>query len=216
MVVPDSGEWNVVLDFWFPEGRGLDIDPALHRDNWVWRMQGKADAMVVSRFSDLTERAARGDLDDWAGNPHGRLALIIALDQFPRSVWKNSPLAFAQDPKALALTLEGYANGHYEALETPWFKTVFNLPLLHCEGPDHLERLDRAIALAQDILAKAPDPLKPGYTFAAGQPVEIRKVIAAFGRHPHRNQVLGRPSTADEQVYLAEGRFPHLNAIPKV
>jgi uncharacterized protein (DUF924 family) len=176
----------------------------------MWRMRGGADEQIVGRFTEITERAARGELDHWAGDAHGRLALIIALDQFPRSVWRDSPRAFAQDGKALALVLEGYSNGHYDALETPWYKTTYNLPLGHCEGPGHLERFDRAIALAQAILDEAPAHLRPGYEFAASQPVEGRKVIAAFGRHPHRNAVLGRASTPEEEAYLAEGRFPHL------
>jgi uncharacterized protein (DUF924 family) len=103
--------------------------------------------------------------------------------------------AFAQDPKALALVLEGLANGHYGTLRTPWEKTFFVTPLVHCEGPDHLERADRAVALARALLAEVPEHLKPLYEFSAQQPVGHRKVIAAFGRHPHRNRILGREST---------------------
>jgi len=73
-----------------------------------------------------------------------------------------------------------------------------------------LKRLDQAIDLAQEIPALAHAHLRAGYEFAAEQPVEARKVIAAFGRHPHRNSVRGRVSTPEEEVYLAEGRFPHL------
>jgi len=209
-------QWDEILDFWFPEGAGLDIDAAAHRDHWMWRMRGGADAQIMARFTDMTERAANGDFDHWANNPHGRLALIVVLDQFSRSVWRDSARAFAQDAKALALSLEGYRNGHYAALETPWYRTVYNLPLAHCEGPDHIERLDRAVLLAHEILADTPPNLKPGYQFAAQQPVEARKVVAAFGRHPHRNAVLGRASTPEEEAYIAEGRFPHLRAIPEV
>jgi uncharacterized protein (DUF924 family) len=207
-------EWQEILDFWFPEGNSLDVDARLHRDHWTWRMRGGADEAIVSRFTETTEWAAEGRFDHWADDPHGRLALIIALDQFPRSVWRNSARAFAQDERALALALEGYRNGHYAALETPWYKTIYNLPLGHCEGPDHLERLDLAIRLGREILEEAPAHLKPGYAFAAEQPVEVKKVIAAFGRHPHRNAALGRESTPAEQAYIAEGRFPHLRTPP--
>jgi uncharacterized protein (DUF924 family) len=95
----------------------------------------------------------------------------------------------------LALVLEGLANGHYGTLRTPWEKTFFVTPLVHCEGPDHLERADRAVALARALLAEVPEHLKPLYEFSAQQPVGHRKVIAAFGRHPHRNRILGREST---------------------
>jgi uncharacterized protein (DUF924 family) len=201
-------EWDHILQFWFPEGP--DVDPETHQRNWMWRMRGGADDEIVRRFTDTTIRAARGEFDHWASDPHGRLALIIALDQFPRSVWRDTPHAFAQDAKALQLALEGYENGHYAALEHVWYKTVYNLPLGHCEGPGHLERLDLAIQLGQEILDEAPGRLKLGYSFSASQPVEVRKVIEAFGRHPHRNVALGRESTSEEAEYLAKGAFPHL------
>ncbi len=134
------------------------------------------------------------------------------LDQFSRSVWQGTPRAYAQDEKALALALEGYDNGHYAALTTPWEKTVYNLPLGHCEGADHRERLALAKRLAADIVAGAPPHMKEIYEFTAGQAVAVDKVIAAFGRHPHRNAELGRTSTAEEVAYIAAGRFPHLRA----
>lgn len=206
----NAREWDDVLAFWFPEGGKLDVDQDVHMKHWMWRMRGGADEEIIARFSDLAAQAARGDLDHWAEEPYGRLALIIALDQFPRSIWRGSPHAFAQDSKALALAVEGHLNGHYDALQTPWHKTVYNLPLGHCEGPDHLERLDRAIVLARKIVAEAPAHLRPGYEFTVEQAVEVRNVIASFGRHPHRNPALGRTSTPEEAAYVNEGRFPHL------
>lgn len=208
----DLQEWHDVLAFWFPEGRSLAVDAARHDEQWFWRMRGGADEEVIARFSDLTARAATGDLDHWASEPEGRLALIILLDQFPRSVWRGTPRAFAQDPAALSLTSEGLSNGHYAALATPWFKVVFALPLGHCEGPDHLERLDRLIRLRTEIAAEAPAHLQPRYSSLVRQAGDVRKVIAAFGRHPHRNEVLSRPSTPAEEAYIAEGKFPHRRA----
>jgi uncharacterized protein (DUF924 family) len=209
--VPD---WNEILDFWFPERLDPDFDDHAHRDHWMWRMRGGADEEIVRRYTGLTERASRGELDHWASSPLGRLALIIVLDQFPRSIWRGTARAFSLDEKALALALEGYGNGHYQALTTPWYKTMYNLPLAHCEGPDHLERVEKVVGLAQDILAEAPEFLQAAYQFAAEQPVEVRKVIVAFGRHPHRNAQLGRPSTPEEEAYLANGKFPHLRVPP--
>lgn len=205
-------DWDEVVDFWFPEGKTLEINPSTHQAHWHWRMQGGADAAIIARFSELTEQAASGTLDHWGDNPHGRLALIILLDQFSRSVWRGSPRAFAQDIRALELTSEGIANGHYAMLETPWFQVMHGLPLGHCEGPDHLERLDRLIALRQEIAAAAPAPLQPIYQGLVRQAGDVRKVIAAFGRHPHRNSLLGRATTSAEEAYIASGDFPHLRA----
>ena len=189
-------EIDEVLAFWFPDDFGADL--ATHRAQWAWRMRGGADADIIARFAELADRASCGACDGWAATSRGRLALVIVLDQFSRSVWRDAPRAFAQDPKSLALVLEGLSNGHYDALRAPWEKTFFTMPLGHCEGPDLLERLDRAIALARAIHAEAPEHLKPLYAFSAEQPVLHRQVIAAFGRHPHRNRVLGRQSTPEE------------------
>src|SRR5262245_34949302 len=198
---------DAVLDFWFPAGVGADLET--HRQYWEWRMRGGAHAAIVERFSQLTECAARGELAEWAQTPRGRLALVVALDQFSRSVWAGTPRAFAQDAKAVALVIEGLANGHYDALETAWEKTFCIIPLGHCEGPGHLERLDLGVQLARAVLDSAPAHLKPMYEFNAQQAVLSRQVIAAFGRHPHRNGVLGRESTPEERAYLERGEFPH-------
>lgn len=210
--IEDRQEWQDVLGFWFPEGRSLNVDPQTHRAHWLWRMQGGADDEIRTRFSVLTETAAQGGLEHWALKPHGRLALIVLLDQFSRSVWRDDPRAFAQDPHALSLVNEGLPNGHYGSLETPWFQIVFGLPLGHCEGPDHLQRLDLLIGLRQEIAAGAPSPLRPIYSSLVDQAREVREIISVFGRHPHRNGILNRKPTVAEETYIAEGKFPHTRA----
>lgn len=210
--VKDRQEWDDVLDFWFPEGRSLNVEARVHHAHWLWRMQGGADAEIVAQFSDLAERAAQGGLDHWAVSPQGRLALITVLDQFSRSVWRDDARAYAQDPCALSLVIKGLSNEHYSCLETPWFQVVYGLPLGHCEGPDHLERIDLLISLRDKIAAAAPIPLRPIYSSLGNQAHDVRKIIAAFGRHPHRNGILNRRSTAAEKAYIAKGRFPHMRA----
>lgn len=210
--IKERQDWDDILDFWFPEGRALTVDSQTHHAHWLWRMQGGADEAIVARFSDVTQTAALGGLDHWAANPHGRLALIVILDQFSRSLWRDDARAYEQDLHALSLTVAGLSNGHFAALETPWFQIVFGLPLGHCEGPDHLQRLDRLILLRQQIEATAPVPLRPIYANLVSQARDVRQVIAAFGRHPHRNSVLNRKSTEEEETYLAKGRFPHMKA----
>lgn len=210
--VKDRQEWDDVLDFWFPEGRSLTVDVQAHRAYWLWRMQGGADDEIIAQFSDLTERAAQGDFDHWTQDPHGRLALIVILDQFSRSVWRREAHAYAQDPDALSLVTKGLSNGDYSSLETPWFQIVYGLPLGHCEGPDHLQRLDLLISLREDIAAAAPIPLRPIYSSLVNQARDVRKIIATFGRHPHRNRILNRKSTAAEEAYITKGQFPHMKA----
>jgi uncharacterized protein (DUF924 family) len=118
--------------------------------------------------------------------------------------------AWAATPRGpRALVEEGLANGHYDALGSVWEQAFLGMPLAHCEGPGHLARLDRVIALGGRQLAEAPAHLRPMYEFNAEQPRRHRAVIATFGRYPHRNAVLGRTSTPEELAYLERGELPH-------
>lgn len=204
--------WQETLSFWFPEGVSPDITFTSHEEHWRWRMHGGADEAISGRFAGLAARAAAGELADWAARPEGRLALIILLDQFPRSLWRGDARAYAQDGAALGLALEGLANGHYEALPMPWQRITFTQPLGHAEGPDHLARIDRLIDLRIRVAAEAPPHLQPLYRSLAEQARKVRKIIASFGRHPHRNAILGRRSTPAESAYIKTGAFPHLAA----
>ena len=193
-----------VLRFWFPAVQPADSQTAAPQMEW-W-FGGGGDAEILARFVPLLERAARGELDHWADNPRTRLALIVVLDQFPRTVHRGMAQAFAQDPKAMALSEEGIRNGQYDSLESPWEKTFFVLPLSHSED---LERHDLSVRLTERIAAEAPEALREILSFSAGQARGHRDIIARFGRHPHRNAVLGRESTADELRYVARGEFVH-------
>ena len=162
----------------------------------------------------MVEAARAGRLGHWLATPLGRLALIVVLDQFPRGLFAGTPAAYASDPDALRLAEEGLRNGHYDALATAWEKTFFSMPLAHAEGPDHRERLERVVALADRVAEDAPERLRPLYRFSAGQARGHLEVIARFGRFPHRNPILGRTSTPEEEAYLAQGDFVHTRRPP--
>jgi uncharacterized protein (DUF924 family) len=200
-----------IVDFWFPEGD--QPTPEDHVRLWSWRMRGGAHDKVVARFSDLTGRAAAGDLDHWAKTAQGRMALILILDQFTRSVFAGTPRADASDPDARDLCLEGLENGHFDTLPNVWQKAAFKIPLEHCECPQHLANLDRAIAIAEKLVEEATEALRKVFEMGATQPGRHRAVIARFGRHPHRNALLGRASTPEELDYPEKGEFPHTTRI---
>jgi uncharacterized protein (DUF924 family) len=143
-----------VLDLWFPENAHW-TSPEAHGAFWDTRMQGGMDEVICRDFAGLTRAAAAGELDHWAGTPPGRLALLIALDQFPRSLWRGTPAAFAQDIKAARLALDGIRNGHFSQLR-PWEQAFFAIALSHCEGPDHLDRLDVIDRITGEIVAGMP------------------------------------------------------------
>jgi len=203
-------EPNDVLRFWFPD---LSMaDHARLAGQFEWWFRGGADAAIVERFGVLTERSARGELDDWARSPQSRLALIVVLDQFSRSLYRNTPRAYAQDAKACRLALDGIANGHYAALDTPWQKTFFFMPLGHSERLAHQQT---AVGLAEELAAEAPAQFRKALEHSASQARGHRDVIARFGRHPHRNAVLGRESTAEELDYLAKTQLVHTRPVPR-
>jgi uncharacterized protein (DUF924 family) len=197
-----------ILAFWFPPTDWGEQAAAVRQVEWWFR--GGANADINRRFRPLLERAIRGELDTWADNARGRLALIIVLDQFSRGVFAGTAQAFAQDPKALDLAIEGLENGHYEQLPHSWEKTFFVLPLGHSEV---LAQLERVVVLTQQILDTAPPSERAILTHSAAQARGHRDVVARFGRHPHRNAVLGRPSTPEELEYLANGDLVHTRSV---
>jgi len=199
-----------VLHFWFPPLRRDDADALARQFEWWFR--GGADAAIGERFADLAERAARGALAAWAEAPRSRLALILLLDQFPRSLHRGTPRAYAQDPEALRLALEGIELGQYAALDDPLEKIFFQMPLGHSE---ELRHVDAAVALAEELAREAPPELRHVLEHSASQARGHRDVVARFGRQPHRNAILGRPSTPDELAYLARGDFVHLRPVPR-
>lgn len=202
-----------VLAFWFPDTGFWSDQQSFAR--WIYdRMQGGMDQAICTRFADLTLAAARGDLDAWAETPRGRLALLLALDQFPRSLWRDTPAAFGQDIKATRLALDGIRNGHAAAI-APWERMFYAIALGHCEGPDHLERVALMEELSEDLIADLPPSLPLTGDRIRAQNARVRQVIERFGRHPHRNPILGRISTPEEEVYIANGDFPHVAKGPR-
>ena len=206
---------ETVLDFWFPDD-GHHNTGESHMQFWTWRMQGHADEAICANFAELTKTAAKGLFDFWADTPQGRLALIIALDQFPRSLWRDSPAAYGQDIKAARLAIEGIENGHYDALNNVWEKQFCLIAISHCEGPEHLQRMERLIDEAAKLLEIAPDHLSSFYKLGVEQSERVRDIISVYGRHPHRNGILGRISTPEEETYVAKGEFPHQRSIEEV
>ena len=158
----------------------------------------RADELVRSRFGALVERAAAGRLGGWADSPRRRLSLILLLDQFPRHVHRGTGRAFATDREALALTLSGMQSAADAAL-TPVERIFFYMPLQHAELPDAQEE---SVAAYRRLLNEAPEDLKDLFASSLEAAELHRSVVARFGRFPHRNRVLGRANSAEEEEYL--------------
>ncbi len=162
--------------------------------------QHRTDEQVRSRFGSLIERAAAGELAAWADSPRRRLSLILLLDQFPRHVYRGTERAFAADREALALTLSGMQSAADAAL-TPVERIFFYMPLQHAELRDAQEE---SVAAYRRLLSEAPAELDAVFTSALESAELHRSIVARFGRFPHRNRVLERRDTPEEEQYLRE------------
>ena len=191
-----------VLAFWL--GAHPPTDASALAQQKLWFTKSKAvDDDIRQRFGALIGQARAGKLDAWAHTPLGRLALVLVLDQFSRNAFRGLSASFAADAQALALAEQGLANGHTDAL--PLVARAFMaLPLEHAED---LARQERTVQLMTDWTAQAASAAPGVQKLLAGMldyAHQHHDVIARFGRFPHRNAILGRASTAEEQAYLAQ------------
>lgn len=188
-----------VLDFWFgPPGTAAEI---AGRQTKLWF--GKSpenDQRVIERFADTLVAASQGVLDHWAGTPRGRLALLIVFDQFPHHIHRDQPQAFATDPQALASSLDALAAGEDQLL-APIERVFLYLPLEHAES---LAMQDLSVSLYERLAREAAADERALFDNFLDYARKHRDVVARFGRFPHRNAILGRPSTPDELEFLKQ------------
>ena len=201
-----------VLSYWFPKVDISDADRETFGRQMQWWFGGgpEVDRQISERFGDVLEQARRGELDSWAQTPRGRLALIVVLDQFSRNIYRGSPLSYAQDEKALELAVEGIEAGMDREL-TRMERIFFWMPLGHSED---LALQQQSVRHQEEEASDAPPHRKVEVEFGISQAKGARDVIARFGRHPHRNEILGRTSTPEELEYLRTETPPHRRRPP--
>lgn len=113
-------EWDAVLAFWFREEISWEIFAESHRDHCMWRMSAAKDNQMVAISSGLNGVGRRSQMGHWLIDPHDQFALTVVVDQFSRSLWRNTPLALGRDTAANSQVC-AFSNGHYEARSTPSF-----------------------------------------------------------------------------------------------
>jgi len=150
------------------------------------------DTQFRDRFLAVHEAAAAGALDHWLASAEGALALVLLLDQFPRNAFRGTARMYATDAQARAAADLAIRAGFDRTVQQE-LRQFFYLPFMHSE---QLEDLDRCVTLNEQI---GGEPLR----FARHH----RDIVARFGRFPHRNALLGRRSTQEEEQFLAEGGF---------
>lgn len=187
-----------VLRYWM--GEDFSRAGAEERAALWFERSAATDNYVRERFGALVEAAAGGELGHWAETPRGRLALVILLDQFSRNLHRDSPRAFAADGEALRLCLEGI-DGGADAPLNPLERSMLAMPMEHSE---RLDVQERSVAYFAALRDQADAEIRPVFENFYRFALQHRDVIARFGRFPHRNRILGRASTPEEEAFLRQ------------
>jgi uncharacterized protein (DUF924 family) len=188
-----------VLEFWFGE-------PAVTSEELMakvrrWFGGGEAmDREVVARFGDAVAAAVRGELDGWAATPQGRLALVLLLDQLTRNVYRGEARMYDGDARAQRLALEAFDRGLDRELSFEQ-RIFLAMPLLHAEDA----ALQRRCGEIVGAMADGGPPLQAQLAaMQREQSAKYEEIVRRFGRFPHRNAILGRTSTPDEEAFLVD------------
>jgi uncharacterized protein (DUF924 family) len=187
----DAARVRALLDFWF----GAPGTPDCDAPRKIWFKADPAfDAALGAHFLDDHRRAAAGACAHWLDACGPALALVLLLDQLPRNLHRGRAEAFACDPLARPAARQAIARG-FDRLVPPVRRNFFYLPFEHSEV---LADQEMSLALYTAM------PPGPHYDSNLDFARRHHAIIARFGRFPHRNRALGRPSTPEEEAFLNE------------
>ena len=189
-----------VLHFWFGD---LDDEGRATPDNrkrWFTRDEA-FDQAIRDDFQDLHAQMSAGEMEHWLDTPEGLLAYVIVLDQFSRNMFRGTPGMYATDDQALQAAEKGLDRG--DDRDMPHDQRGFlYMPFMHSEA---LEDQQRCVDLFQAWHDELEDgPLKENVANSLDYAVRHLVIVERFGRFPHRNEILGRESTAEEVEFLKE------------
>ena len=188
-----------IIEFWFGEP-GSASSIAKRQTSLWFKKQVATDALIKERFETTLLSAAAGELGHWCDSVQGRLALIIVLDQFPRNIYRDTPLAFAFDHVARAQCLTGLEL-HEDAALQPIERIFFYLPLEHAEDT---ALQARSVELYRQLAATVEAEDEKLFSGFLDYAQRHRVIVDQFGRFPHRNAILGRESSEQEIAFLAQ------------
>lgn len=170
--------YQEIIDYWYSE-------PI--RSHW-FASTVELDTSMRSQYESVWEQAAAGKFDHWKQEALGCLALILVFDQFPLNIFRGQAKSFQTEADAIEVARMAIANNFVPELEKQYLAFLF-MPFMHSEK---IQDQDLAVMLFEE------NQLKENIAFAKHH----RNIIRQFGRFPHRNQILGRQSTAEEIAYL--------------
>ena len=194
------GAAQAVLDFWFADG--LQNGWPTQEMKAIWFGGGpELDALIKTQFGDEVLQATQGGLTAWEQQPLSRLALILLLDQFTRNVFRGSPRAFEGDARSQHLVTDAAARNWDQQLAIAG-RVILYMPLMHAEN---LALQDECVSRFTQLVIDAPEIMKARLQGNLDFAVQHRDIIARFGRFPHRNSVMRRANTPEEERFLLNG-----------
>jgi len=194
-----KGKIEEILTFWFGSIGAVDDFPKNKSDLW-FKKDKSVDIKIRETFEGDLKRACGGQYDSWLTEPTGMMAQIILLDQFSRNMFRGKPEAFRYDPLALKICKAGLFQE--SDLQLPYiYRVFFYLPLEHSE--DLLDQ-NQSIEQFTELKESVPEVQKEIYGNFLEFALRHKKIIQHFGRFPHRNAILGRDSTPEEEEFLKQ------------
>jgi len=189
-----------ILEFWFGVLDTPNDFPGDRSALW-WGADPGVDREITERFGALARQARTGELDAWRETARGTLALVIVLDQFSRNIWRGTPEAFAGDTLAASVCQRAIESGLDSALR-PIERAFLYMPLMHAEERS-LAR--RCVACFEKLSSEIQQNYPTGYPDFLPHARQHAEIVERFGRYPHRNELLGRATTPEEQAFLGAG-----------
>ena len=188
-----------ILDFWFGTSDSTLTINSQQSALW-WSKNEQVDEQISHRFLPVLNAVSQGQMESWNNTPKGMLASIICLDQFPRNIFRGEAESFAYDGTALRLARD--------LTEKTWdkelpdiYRVFAYLPFEHSENfEDQKMSLQLYHGLRQDVSQELGQIFDGFYDFA----LKHYQIIDRFGRFPHRNTIVGRESTVEEQQFLSQ------------
>ena len=161
----------------------MECEPA----DWFKKSE-EFDNEIRTRFLETYEAIVAGETTEWRQSAKGRLAEIIVLDQFSRNMFRDDAKAFVSDALAVELAKEAMSLWDEFSIQERSFVVM---PFMHSES-----------LAVHDWAAKWFE--EPGLERRKKYELQHREIIERFGRYPHRNRVLGRTTTPEEEAFLKE------------
>ncbi len=188
-----------IIGFWFGDEED-DAAVAKAQSALWWAKSEATDEIIRSRFGAIVEVAGSGELDHWADESHGLLALILLTDQFTRNILRGASESFDYDAKARQWCKSGLGVGVDRELRHIQ-RVFFYLPMEHSED---IEDQERSVELFRTLADEAPSEHRALFGGYVDFAIRHRDIVGRFGRFPHRNKILGRESTPEEIAFLEE------------